>query len=275
MFLASGAGAELAGCRRAAASAEPTAVVFRWFESLVLEIGVRIRARNWRVALLDLLEVFQPLAALPARLQDKFRRCAVLRQLPRGSVLFDQGASARSIFAVVTGRVAVQHRGCNGDCRAVCFVTPGGLCCCVTALDGGPYPATGSTATRTTVACIPFDLFREMLQTQPGFADAAMRQIGRQLRQSQCAGTPTGDARARIASKILAAVAQFGSDVPLTRREIAQMAGTTVETAIRQTRKFEEAGWISLRRGHVCVLDRQALGAVAGSDDSTLQAGLK
>ena len=98
-----------------------------------------------------------------------------------------------------------------------------------------------------------------------------MRQIGHQLRQSQCEGTPSGDARARIACKIMSAVAQFGNNVPLTRRELAEMAGTSVETAIRLTRDFEECGWISLSRGHIHVHDRHALRVVASAHGSALR----
>ncbi len=88
--------------------------------------------------------------------------------------------------------------------------------------------------------------------------------LGRQLRQFLCDGAPAGNAGARVAARILAAASQFGRDVPLTRREIAEMAGTTVETAIRETRAFEKRGWIRLARGHIRVVDPDALSIRAG-----------
>ena len=216
-----------------------------------------------------LLQVLEPLAALPVRLREQVARQGEVLRLPRGRVLFEQDDQPQAIYSVLTGRLSLHRLGCNGHRRTVCFSTAGCLCCCVVALDGGPCPATATAATETTVALLPHGLFRELLTTQPGFAEAVLRQIGRQLRQFQCDGAATGDAGARIAGKILVAAAQFGDDLPLTRREIAELAGTRVETAIRETRRFEEAGWIALRRGHVRILDRDALCAEAGTHGLT------
>jgi hypothetical protein len=50
----------------------------------------------------------------------------------------------------------------------------------------------------------------------------------------------------------------------VTRRALAEVAGTTVETAIRVLRQFERDGMIRGEVGRVQVLDEPALRRVAG-----------
>ena len=207
----------------------------------------------------DLSKIFPPFAALPSPLLARLRVASVRSHVAKGGVVFEEGADAKAIYLVATGRLILQRQAPGGSARTVCHLCPRGLACCVTALDREPYPATAIAALNSKLLRVPCSLFAELLETQPGFARAALQQIGRQLRLFTCDGAPLGDAGARIASKILSALLQFGEDVPLTRREIAEMAGTAVETAIRETRGFEEAGWIALQRSHIRVLDSEAL----------------
>jgi CRP-like cAMP-binding protein len=55
--------------------------------------------------------------------------------------------------------------------------------------------------------------------------------------------------------------------VEKTRRLLGESAGTTVETAIRVLRRFEQAGWIEGGVGWIQVLDLEALSRVARGED--------
>ena len=48
-------------------------------------------------------------------------------------------------------------------------------------------------------------------------------------------------------------------EMPLTRQDVADMTGTTVETAIRVMSKFRRAELIRTRRGKVVLVDLEAL----------------
>lgn len=215
--------------------------------------------------MVDPLDPFPPFAVLARCARDQVRAAVHLMHARRGCVLFEEGEPAESVFVVTTGRLTLQRRTCDGCAHTVCHVTDHGLACCVTVLDGGPYPASAVVSTDSTLCRLPCSLFRELLRNEPRFADAALTYLGSQLRQYVCGGAPAGDAGARIAARILSTANQFGRDVPLTRREIADMAGTSVETAIRETRAFEKRGWVRLGRGHIRVIDPDALRVRAGN----------
>jgi len=63
----------------------------------------------------------------------------------------------------------------------------------------------------------------------------------------------------RILHVLVNLVSEFGNTIPLTRREIAEMAGTTVETSIRTFSRLEEEGLVSTSRGRIMVKDGQKL----------------
>ena len=77
----------------------------------------------------------------------------------------------------------------------------------------------------------------------------------------------------RIARTLLKLAETSGSDMadgrviemPLTRQDVADMTGTTVETAIRVMSKFRRLSLIRTRRGKVVLVDQEALLRIAES----------
>jgi CRP-like cAMP-binding protein len=51
--------------------------------------------------------------------------------------------------------------------------------------------------------------------------------------------------------------------IPLSRQDIADMAGTVIETAIRTMSKFQKQGFIETREGHIILLRPHQLVAIA------------
>jgi CRP/FNR family transcriptional regulator len=52
----------------------------------------------------------------------------------------------------------------------------------------------------------------------------------------------------------------------VTRQELADMTGTTVETAIRVTTRWQKAGLISASRSHIQIANPERLEAIARGD---------
>jgi len=178
----------------------------------------------------------------------------------RDQVLFSEGDISDAVFVARSGRVRLQHFRPDGSVRTVCMIGPGETFCCLPAMDAGTNPATAVAAEPSIVYRIPGGAYRELLETRPAFSREALRHFCGRLREAGCEGcSQAEDAGARLAGKILTMVDKFGDVVPLTRKELGELAGTTVETAIRITRDFEERGWLALGRGNLRVLDRAAL----------------
>ena len=52
---------------------------------------------------------------------------------------------------------------------------------------------------------------------------------------------------------------KLGLTLPFTRQELANMAGTTIETAIRVMTRLKDRGIIRSVRGKVIILDKEKL----------------
>lgn len=63
----------------------------------------------------------------------------------------------------------------------------------------------------------------------------------------------------RLAYILLELSSEFGFTIPVTREELAQMAGTTTETAIRITNRFKKAGMILPLRKRIIIIDNKIL----------------
>jgi len=209
-----------------------------------------------------------PFDALPSGAIERLEGDSHRIDAAPGHVFFREGEGGDWAFVLATGRVRIQHLRADGSVRTVCMVGPGETFCCLPTLDGGAYPATAIAAVHSVAHRIQGSLFRELIGTHPAFADRALKLFCGRLRESGCEGCAQAeDVPSRIAGQILSMANRFGERVPLTRKEIAELAGTTVETSIRVMKQFERAGWLRLGRGFLVVIDRPALQARAAGED--------
>lgn len=199
-----------------------------------------------------------PYDLLPAAMYKRVAAEAVEVEIKKGEVLFEEGAPSHFAFTVLHGRLHLQHLRTDGRVFAVCVHAPGDTFCCLPILDRRPYPVAAIAVCSSRVLRVSAVLFRECLTTYPRFGQTVLERFSLNLREVACQECGS-DAGARVAAKILSMVGKFGDDLPLTRRELGELAGVTVETAIREIKGFERSGWVATSRGHLQVLDAEAL----------------
>ena len=182
------------------------------------------------------------------------------RSYEKGEVIFHEGRPSDSVWLTLEGRVHLLHHQAEGRVQATCVMTPGETFCCLPALDQGIYPATAVAATRAKVLQIPHHLFQEALKGSPGLLQQTLCVFTGRLRQVEAKGCLVHDpVERRVAQALLALRKKFGDSIPLTRQEIAELAGTTVETAIRTISRFQQEGWVCSSRGKVQILQPDSL----------------
>ncbi len=199
-----------------------------------------------------------PFDLLPAAMYRRIASEAVELEVDKGEILFSVGSPSHFAFTVLSGRVHLQHLRADGRVFAVCVHAPGDTFCCLPIMDRRPYPVNAIAVMPSTVLRVSAALFRECLTSCPQFGQTVLERFSLSLREVACQECPT-DAGAKLATRVLGMLEKFGAEIPLTRRELGELAGVTVETAIREIKGFERAGWVATRRGHIQVLDREAL----------------
>ena len=196
--------------------------------------------------------IFQTLSE--AQLQELEKASKEVTLLP-GEVVFREGEKARHVWLVKRGWVRLIKRNGFPRARTIFVLTPEEIFCGISAFDHAAYSASGIAASDTVLLQIPIETFDTLLEQSPDLARALLKVCCERIRhmaESCCLS------QAPVETRILHVLKQlqkdFGSILPFTHREIAEMAGTTVETSIRTLSRFKKMGCVRSSRGKIMLL---------------------
>src|SRR6185295_15071493 len=141
----------------------------------------------------------------------------------------------------------------------LCMVGVGGIFG-VSAFDGGQYGFHSIAETEVITLSFPIQGFLSVMGKYPDLVKAVLSKISKLLRQSKGRQTFSQEcAEKRLLHVLMETTEEFGNTIPLTRKEIASMAGTAVETCIRVFSRLEEAGLIAAEHGKITVKNLDGL----------------
>jgi CRP/FNR family transcriptional regulator len=202
--------------------------------------------------------------SLTGKERQKMAALSHERMFDRGETIFEEGHPSDSVWLGMEGRVHLLHHLSDGRIQTTCVMSPGETFCCLPALDRGAYPATAVAATRVKVLQIPSGLFHEIIGKNPTMLKETLCVFGGRLRQVEAKGCMLHDpVECRIAQALLALQKKFGETIPLTKQEVADLVGTTVETAIRTISRFQKEGWVRSLRGKIQILNAEQLSRIS------------
>ncbi|MBA7661103.1 CRP-like cAMP-activated global transcriptional regulator [subsurface metagenome] len=143
----------------------------------------------------------------------------------------------------------------------IAFFGPGEMFGEVAVFENKPYPASAQAIAETRVLGIKREAFLSFLADRPQVALRIISVLGGRLRdaQSRLRGLASERVEQRITQILLMLSARLGSTLPFTRQEIADMAGTTTETAIRVMSRLRQGKIIRSVRGKIIILDETKL----------------
>ena len=120
---------------------------------------------------------------------------------------------------------------------------------------------------------LPAERFAALIREQPDFAMAVVSELGRRLREAEARIRDLQSERVerRLARALLRLANKTGTrrpegielGVPLTRQDLAELAGTTLSTASRTLSAWDQQGIIASARERVTILRPHALVAIA------------
>ena len=184
----------------------------------------------------------------------------------KGDTIFRAGDPAEAVCVVKEGRVHLMTFLESGHASTTCVMTAGETFCCLPALDRQPYPVDAVAAVDSVILRIPTGAFHELLEKNPAFLRDSLCVFCDRLRQVEHNSCMIyASVTTRLAQALLTLSKKFGSTIPLTRQELAEIAGTTHETAIRTLSQFKRQGLIRSVRGHTTILNSEGLHALLTS----------
>ena len=201
-----------------------------------------------------LLASFEIFKKLPAEVLLEAEKTVFEKKYAKGDSIFLEGDPADYVWFVKEGHVkAVIHSAVGRDVT-LCMngsQTMFGSCCC---FGEKTYPCHGMAETDATILAYPMREFLGLLDRHPALSHAVVEELSRRLRQSKgMQAFEQESVEKRILHVLTGLTGEFGNTIPLTRKEIAEMAGTTVETCIRTFSKLEKEGLVSSARGRIII----------------------
>jgi CRP-like cAMP-binding protein len=191
----------------------------------------------------------------------ELKKYASERRLAKGDFLWRAGDDAEAVYIVQEGRVHMSIEGVEGNTALVHFCTRAQTFCPAAAITGKPYPCSAVAATDLTLIAVPRSRFMNLFNKLPGFARQLLTQMAPQVCESHCLqAQSTAPVKSRLAGALSNLNERFkGAKIPFTRQELANMTGTTVESAIRTLSDWEKHGVIESARGTIQVKHPAAL----------------
>ena len=204
--------------------------------------------------------------------RDRLSQVGWLRNYDRGTHIFRQGDPSDTFFVVVTGRVKVYKHGPDGQDVILEMFGPGSPLGAVAAYELQPYPASAEPVEPTTCLLIPRESFFELLERHPSLVRGLLGSLSLRLMELTARLSElTGRVESRLARLFLKLADRLGREearglfipLALTRQEIADLTGTTIETAIRVMSRWGKDEIVLTEKDGFVVRDRAALEMLA------------
>jgi len=179
------------------------------------------------------------------------------RSFHTGEFVFWDGDDPDCFYIIAEGKIKVLKHASSGKEFIIAFFGPGEMFGEVAVFENKPYPASAQAAAETRVLGIRRDDFLSFLRDRPEVALRIIYILGGRLRDAQSRLRDIAGERVeqRIASVLLMLSSKLGPGLPFTRQEIADMSGTTTETAIRVMSRLKDGGIIRSVRGKTVIVD--------------------
>jgi CRP-like cAMP-binding protein len=183
--------------------------------------------------------------------------------------IFTEGDSAEWLYFVSEGKVKITKLSQDGKEIILELIHPLDVFGAIAVLKSFPYPANAVAMEDSKVLKISKQNLMRVLDRFPFVMHSFIDSLGDRLRDSHEAtkNIALEKVGSRIAALLLKLSEQMGTDTPegreiglkLTKQDIAEMVGTTVETSIRTMSRFKRDGLIKEMAGKIIIINPSGL----------------
>lgn len=204
----------------------------------------------------------------------RLAKVALLRSWGKGETLFEEGDPSDLFLVVTAGRIKVFKVTPDGRHLILEIFGPGDPVGAVAVYEERPYPATAIALEDAEAVAVPRREFFALLDAHPTLVRGLLLAMTRRLVELtlRLAELTGGRIESRIARLFLKLGENLGRPadgggvlipLPLSRQELADLTGTTIETAIRIMSRWGKEGTVETRTDGFVILDRDALEELA------------
>ncbi|MDI4232547.1 Crp/Fnr family transcriptional regulator [Bradyrhizobium sp. Arg237L] len=226
---------------------------------------------------LDLFARTELLQGTPPDALRVLQAWAGRRRLAAGDILFQQGDRTTSLFLVIAGRLRASQMAQGGQQIIIRYIGPGEVAGCAAFVANDTHPGTVTAVDDSHLIGWTSASLRQIMERYPVIAINAVALLCRRYHEMQIRLREVSTERVerRIGHTLLRLAHQSGRRTargieiafPLSRRDLAEMVGTTLYTVSRIVSVWEERGIVSSGRRRVVLCKPHALAAIADEEE--------
>lgn len=212
------------------------------------------------------VEVF---SELEERELSEVAQVAVPRTFERGEVIFREGDSGDTCYVVRSGSVSIRREHADGRTLALAELRAGSIFGELAMFGSEMRSATAEALEPTQLVAVLSGDMQRVLRSSPEIALKMLGALADRLRRAnerllqQSFQTVAGRVASALLTQVITRQAEGAGDtevlVRATQAEIAQLAGTSRESASRFLATLEREGVVALGRGKVTVHEPERL----------------
>lgn len=196
---------------------------------------------------------------------NQVKRCRVYQ---KGEVIFEEGASSKGIYCVENGKVKVSQLGLDGKDQILHLAKDGDVMGYRATLSSDLFSCSATALEKSTICFVPKDVFVQLVGSNSKLALEIIHLFSSELKKIETNLTKITQrpVKERIAQSLLLLKNKYGLEadgstinIMVTREEIANLAGTTRETATRVLYHFQKEKMILLTGKKIKILDFRSL----------------
>ena len=221
----------------------------------------------------DLLRTTPIFSRLSIEDRRKIAEVASVRAFDRGEIIFEQESPSDAFYAIIAGRVKIFKMMPNGKDLILEVFGPGDPLGAVAAYLGRPFPASATALEETTCVLIPRADFFRLLEQHPSLVRGLLLGLTTRLVEltNRLAELTGGRIEPRFARLFMKLADEMGRSerggifipLPLSRQELADLTGTTIETCIRIMSRWGKEEIVRTEKEGFVVLARPELAQLA------------
>jgi len=198
-----------------------------------------------------------------------------VQEFAKGETIFEQDSPSDAFYAISAGRVKIFKMMPNGKDVILEVFGPGDPLGAVAAYMDRPFPASAAALEDTTCVIIPRAAFFRLIETQPSLVRGLLLGLTFRLveltnRLAELSGGRIEPRFARLFLKLASEMGRperGGTFIPLalSRQELADLTGTTIETCIRIMSRWNKDDVVRTEKDGFVVLNRSELEKIAAT----------
>lgn len=193
-------------------------------------------------------------------------------QVPKGEYVFRTGDAATQYYVVEQGHVVLTRESASGKAFTYVVAKRGIPLNSVACFRERAWFFSARASEQATLLAIPSPIFREWVLVNPAVAVGIINTMGDLLdgAYTRILDMIDGSVDERICNALTMLSARIGPELPLTNADVADLVGTSRETAARVVSRLQQAGVIAKTRGKIHILDSGRLAEAVTSPIFTL-----